>query len=137
MRLPDDPLNPKSPPKRRKPQYIPVPDAEKKVSGRPRKYDRVLVEGDDGKSQVLLVEVDKKRYWFVAYTFVQFDVTRRGSITFETKKNMIFSMYDLCNLVGNRNLTVGFWYEFKDASDYHEFSRREPLENNGMDVLQM
>jgi hypothetical protein len=137
MRLPDDPNNPKPPPKRRKPQYVPIPDSEKKVSGRPRKYDRVLVEAGEGKQELILVEVDKQRYWFVAYSFVLFDVTHRGSITFETRKNMIFSMYDLGNLVGNRNLTVSWWKEFDNASDYKEFNRREPLEHNGMKVLQV
>jgi hypothetical protein len=137
MRLPDDPLNPKPPPKRRTPQYVPIPDSEKKVSGRPRKYDRVLVEAGDGKQEVILVEVDKRRFWFVSYNYVLFDVTRHGSITFETRKNMIFSMYDLGNLVGNRNLNIVWWKEFDNAAEYKEFSRREPLVAEGMNVLQV
>lgn len=130
-------FNPKNPKKPRKPQYKPIPDDQKKLSGRPRKYDRVVVEDENGNKTTVCVEVDKKRYWFVHYTYIHFGVTYNASITFETKKNMIFSLYDLCQMVGNRNLTITWFYEFVDFADYKEFSRKEPLENNGMDVLQV
>lgn len=131
----DDPLNPKNPPKPRKPQYNPIPEEKKKVSGRPRKYDRVLITGEDGKDTVVCVEVDKKRYWFISYVSISFERTFYGSVTFETKKNMIFSMYDLQQIIGNRNFTILNFYEFKDRADYEEFNRSEPQTNNGLNVL--
>jgi len=138
-RAPEDPNNPKNPPKENRPYYIPKPPEDKVPgkSGRPLKYERVLVKDDQGNEQIVAMEIDKKRYWFVSYILIIFERTHYASITFETKKNMIFSMHDLCNLVGNRNLTVTWFYEFKDYADYREFSRREPLETNGMNLLEI
>ena len=139
-RLPDDPLNPKNPPApRKRPQYIPKPPDQKVEgkSGRPLKYERILVVDANGKEQIVSKEIDKKRYWFVAYIFVMFEKTHYASITFETRKNMIFSMHDVCNLVGNRNLTITWFHEFIDYADYKEFSRREQLEVQGLELLQL
>lgn len=130
----DTPLPPRA---IRKPQYIPLPDEKKKKRGRPTKYERVIVTDEKGEKRIINMEVDKHRYWFVSFTYVLFDVTHKGSITFETSKNKIFSMYDLTNLVGNRNLSIVWWNEFKDKAEYKEFSRTYPLENNGMSVLQV
>lgn len=132
--LTGDPNNPK-PKKPRKPDYIPIPDHQKKVSGRPRKYDRVLLKGADGLETVVCVEVDKHRYWFISYVTVSFERTFYGSLTFETCKNMIFSLNDIQQIVGNRNLTILYFYEFKDNADYVEFSKSQPNINNGLNVL--
>lgn len=135
MRLPDDPNNPKKPPKPRKPQYSPIPDDQKKVSGRPRKYDRVLIKDDYGNDTIVCVEVDKHRYWFISYVTVSFEKTFYGSLTFETKKNLIFSLKDIQDIVGNRNLTILYFYEFKDKVDYEEFNRAEEPINNNLSVI--
>jgi hypothetical protein len=121
--------------KPRKPQYVPVPEDQKKVSGRPRKYDRVLIKDEEGNEQIVCVEVDKKRYWFVSYIFVHYERTHHGNITFETNKNSIFSLYDIQMMVGNRPITIMNFYEFKDKADYDEFNRKQPLTGNGMNVM--
>lgn len=121
--------------KPRKPHYTPIPDDQKKVSGRPRKYDRVLVKDEEGKEQIVCVEIDKKRYWFVSYVFVHYEKTHYGNLTFETTKNMFFSLYDVQMLIGNRPITILNFYEFKDKADYDEFNRKQPLVGNGMNVM--
>lgn len=130
-----DPNNPvKAKPKRRP---YPIDEPSEHKSGRPRKYERILGQNEKGQEVYFSVEVDKKRYWCVTYSYVLWDRTHIGSIAFATQKNMIFSMYDLRRMTGIQNLVVSWFYEFEDEADYCEFSRSTPLVDSPLGVLQV
>ena len=130
-----DPNNPVKAKPKRLPYRTEEPSDYKK--GRPRKYERILGKNELGKDVYFSVEVDKKRYWCVTYSYVLYDRTHIGSVAFATQKNMIVSMYDLRRMTGIQNLVVSWFYEFEDEADYCEFSRSTPLEESLLGVLQV
>jgi hypothetical protein len=114
--------------------YKPVPDEEKKVSGRPKKYNRVLVVNEKtGKEDIVLTLIDKHRYFFVSYVYNHLNKNIYSSITFETSKNGMFNIKDIQEVTGITNIVILFWQEFIDKQDYEKFQNKQ--ETPQMEVI--
>lgn len=116
--------------------YIPKDPDKKKVSGRPLKYDRMVITDEEGVDRIVMTEIDKKRYWYVSFIWEQYERTHFGSIAFKTHKDSMFSYYEVQKLTGKHNISILSWYEFKDVKDYEEFNRKE-VNESGMNVFQV
>ena len=111
--------------KQRLKYYTPVPDEEKKVSGRPRKYNRKTIIDDEGNERIVLEELDRHRFFFVSYNFSHLNSVRWGYITFTKTHDEYWNIADLQKITGLTNIIPIYSFEFKDKKDFLEFQRKD------------
>lgn len=109
--------------------YKPVAKEERKSNaGRPPKYNRRTVVDENGKEEIVLELIDKKRYFFVAYNWTYMNTIKWGYITFEMSKDKMFSIGDLQRVTGLQSVVPFNWIEFLNKKDFIEFQGKNYVE---------
>ena len=113
--------------------YILKDESQKKKSGRPTKYSRVIVTDEDGTERVLLKEINKQRFFYVSYTYIFYSRQEYGFITFATNNNKFFTLKDVEMATGIIGTIILFWQEFLDEVDFQTFQNKEdPYKDNNL-----